>query len=142
MWFVGWLVELVGWFCGVFWGWFEGTWRRKEKRREKAPYRSNDNDKNLSPTSIVHQEDGEDSPELIINPLKMATIFNKFGRQKITKTATEAINASKTRLRNRLNKRSDPPPQFKMKKRGLVTLKKAVKKMKGKRVHSRDEIDS
>ena len=36
--------------------------------------------KNLSPTAIVHQEEGEDSPELINNPLKMATIFNKFLR--------------------------------------------------------------
>jgi len=33
--------------------------------------------KNLSPTAIVHQEDGEDSPDLITNPLKMATIFQK-----------------------------------------------------------------
>jgi hypothetical protein len=40
--------------------------------------------KNLSPTAIVHQEDGEDSPDLITNPLKMATIFNKFFRNKIT----------------------------------------------------------
>ena len=102
--------------------------------------------KNLSPTAIVHQEEGEDSPELINNPLKMATIFNKFFRQKITnlrqKTATEATIAPTTRLRNWLNKRADPPPQFRIKKIGLVTLRKAVKKMKGKRVHGRDEIDS
>jgi hypothetical protein len=45
-------------------------------------------------------------------------------------------------LRNWLNKRSDPPPQFRIKKIGLTTLRKAVKKLKGKRVHGRDEIDS
>ena len=60
--------------------------------------------KNLSPTAIVHQEDGEDSPELINNPLKMATIFNIFFRKKITKrrqkTATKACIAPLTRLKN------------------------------------------
>ena len=65
--------------------------------------------KNLSPTAIVHQEDGEDSPDLITNPLKMATIFNKFFRNRITtlreKTATEATIEPVTRLRNWLSKR-------------------------------------
>jgi hypothetical protein len=64
--------------------------------------------KNPLPKAIVHQEDGEDSPELINNPLKMATIFNKFFRQKITKlrqkTVTEAIIAPTTRLRKWLKK--------------------------------------
>ena len=93
--------------------------------------------KNLSPTAIVHQEDGEDSPDLITNPLKMATIFNKFFRNKITtlrqKTATEATIEPATRLRKWLSKRPEPPPQFKIKTIGLATLRKAVKKMKGKR---------
>ena len=40
--------------------------------------------KNMSPTAIVHQEVGEDLPDLITNPLKMATILNKFFRNKIT----------------------------------------------------------
>ena len=39
--------------------------------------------KNLSPSAIVHQEDGGDSPELITNPLKMATIFNKYFKNKV-----------------------------------------------------------
>ena len=38
--------------------------------------------KNLSPSAIVHHEDGEDSPELITNPLRMATIFNKYLKNK------------------------------------------------------------
>ena len=50
--------------------------------------------KNLSLSAIVHHEDGEDSLELIKNPLKMATIFNKYFKNKITtlrqKTAIEA----------------------------------------------------
>ena len=88
--------------------------------------------KNLSPTATVHQADGEDSPELINNPLKMATIFINFVRLKITKlrqkTATEATIAPTTRLRNWLNKRPDSPPQFKIKKIGLAALRRAVKK--------------
>jgi hypothetical protein len=85
---------------------------------------------------IVHQEEEEDSPELINNPPKMATIVNKFFRQKITnlrqKTATEATIALRTRLRNWLNKRAYPLPQCRIKKIGLLALRKAVKKMKGK----------
>ena len=39
---------------------------------------------NLSPTAIVYQKEGEESPEMIENPLKMANIFNKFFKKKIT----------------------------------------------------------
>ena len=34
--------------------------------------------KNLSPTAIKHQKDGDKSPEMVTNPLKMANIFNKY----------------------------------------------------------------
>ena len=74
----------------------------------------------------------------------MATIFNMFFRNKITtlrqKTATEATIEPATR--KWLSIRAEPPPQFKIKKIDLATLRKAVKRMKGKRVHGRDEIDS
>ena len=50
----------------------------------------------------------------------MATIFNKFFRNKITtlrqKTATEATIEPTTRLRKWLSKRPEPHPQFKIKK--------------------------
>ena len=82
--------------------------------------------KNLSPSAIVHHEDGEDSPELITNPLKMATIFNKYFKNKITtlrqKTAIEATIEPATRLRTWLSKRPEPPPEFKIKKIGTTTL--------------------
>ena len=40
--------------------------------------------KSLSPSTIVHQEEGEDSPEFITNLLKMATIFNKYLKNIVT----------------------------------------------------------
>ena len=75
----------------------------------------------------------------------MATSFNKFFRNKITtlrqKTATEATIEPATRLRKWLSKIAEPPPHFKI-KIDLATLRKAVKRMKSKRVHGKDEIDS
>ena len=102
--------------------------------------------KNLSPSAIVYQEEGEDSPELITSPLKMATIFNKYFKNKVTtlrqKTAKEVSMEPAARLKTWLEKRHEPPPEFKIKKIGITTLRKALKRMKGKRVHGRDEIDS
>ena len=40
--------------------------------------------KNLSPSVIVHQEEGEESFELITSLLKMATISNKYFTNKVT----------------------------------------------------------
>ena len=101
--------------------------------------------KNLPPSAIVQHEDGEDSPELLTNPLKMATIFNKNFKNKITtlrqKTATEATIEPAARLRAWLSKRPEPPPEFKIKNRGITTLRKALKRMKCKGVHGRVEID-
>ena len=59
-----------------------------------------------------------------------------------SRTATAAVIEPATRLRDWLSKRAEPPPEFKIKKINLTTLRKAVKKMKGKRVHGRDEINS
>ena len=38
--------------------------------------------KNLSPTAIVHQEEGDDSPEMITNPKRMSKIFNEFSNKR------------------------------------------------------------
>ena len=57
-------------------------------------------------------------------------------------TATAATIEPATRLRDWLSKRAEPPPEFRIRKINLTTLRKAIKKMKGKRVHGRDEIDS
>ena len=100
--------------------------------------------KNLSSTAIVHQVVGEESSEMITNPLRMADIFNKYFKRKITlfrqRTAVAAVIEPAARLRTWLSKRSEPPPEFKIKKINLTTLRKAIKKMKGKRVQGRDEI--
>ena len=73
-------------------------------------------------------------------------IFNKYFQKKITllrqKTATASVIEPATSLRDWLSKRAEPPPKFKIKKINLTTLRKAINKMKGKRVHGRDEIDS
>ena len=78
---------------------------------------------------------------MVTNPLKMADIFNNYFKKKITlirqKTATAAEIEPATRLSDWLSKRAEPPPEFRIRK----TLRKAIKKMKGKRVHGRDEID-
>ena len=75
----------------------------------------------------------------------MATIFNKYFKNKVTtlrqKTATEATMEPAARLKTWLEKRQEPPPEFKIKKIGITTLRKALKRMKGKRVHGRDEIN-
>ena len=83
---------------------------------------------------------------MVTNPLKMADIFNNYFKKKITllrqKTASAAEIEPATRLRDWLGKRAEPPPEFKIRKINLTTLRKAIKKVKGKRVHGRDEIDS
>ena len=74
----------------------------------------------MLPSASIHQENREEAPELVINPLKMAELFNKFFRKNITdliqKTATEVTIATTTRLRNWLSKRLEPPSKFKIKK--------------------------
>ena len=73
---------------------------------------------------------------MITNPLKMANIFNKFFKKMITllrqKTATAATIEPAARVRDWLSKRADPPPEFRIRKINLTTLRKAIKKIKGK----------
>ena len=64
---------------------------------------------------------------MVTNPLKMADIFNKYFKNKITllrqKTATAAVIEPATRLRDWLSKRAEPPPEFKNKKINFTTLR-------------------
>ena len=69
----------------------------------------------------------------------MVNIFNKFFKRTITilrqKTATTATIKPATRLIYWPRKGAEPPPEFRIKKIDLATLRKAIKRMKGKRVH-------
>ena len=46
------------------------------------------------------------------------------------------------RVRNWLDKTTSPPPIFKVKKIDTETLRRALKRMQGKKVHGVDNIDS
>ena len=100
---------------------------------------------NLSPTVIKNtSESGE--VEVVTSPKKLANIFNKFFRKKIQllreKTNKEPEIAPCERLRKWLAKRPDPPPPFQFKIIDRIGFRKIMKKMKPKRVHGVDFIDS
>ena len=101
--------------------------------------------KNLAPTVIKHQEENE-KPVLVTSPKKIATIFNNFFRNKVEKLRNKTNKPPSIlpteRLKNWLKKRLEPPPSFKIKKVDKVILRKAIKRMKGKRGHGVDTIDS
>ena len=95
--------------------------------------------KNLSPTSIIHEG------ETITSPAKIANLFNNFFVSKVKalreKTATEPKVDPIQRLQNWVNKRGTLPA-FTLKRIDLQTLRKILKRMKGKRSHGVDNIDS
>ena len=76
------------------------------------------NQKNLAPTAI--KEVGENGvTEIVKNPEKLATLFNKFFRNKIKKLREKSSHQPTLhptqRLRNWLGSRSQPPPPFSLK---------------------------
>ena len=96
---------------------------------------------NLSPTVIKKRnENGE--VELVTNPLKLANMFNKFFRKKVetlrAKTDKPPTIPPTERLSRWLAQRDSPPPLFEL----HTMLRKIMKKMKPKRVHGVDWIDS
>ena len=95
--------------------------------------------KNLSPTTIQNEGD------MTSNPAQIANIFNKFFLRKVKllreKTASVPVVHPVERLQNWVNCRGDLPV-FKLKKINLMTLRKIIKRMKGKRSHGVDIIDS
>ena len=95
--------------------------------------------KNLSPTII------QNAGEMVSNPAKIANIFNNFFVQKVKllrqKTASEPSVDPVKRLEKWVSQKSDLPV-FKLKKINLPTLRKIIKRMKGKRSHGVDNIDS
>ena len=101
--------------------------------------------KNLAPTAI--KEIGMNGEvEIVRNPQKLATMFNKFFRRKVqrlrTKTESKLPTISPTkRLRTWLQKREQPIPSFNFKEIDKTTFRKIMKKMKSSRVHGVDWID-
>ena len=101
--------------------------------------------KNLAPTYIKHKKD-DGNPEVVTSPKQMATIFNKYFRKKVetlrSKTDKPPSLHPARRLEKWLEKRPEPPPPFTIKQVDKATLRRAIKRMKGKRVHGVDNIDS
>ena len=102
--------------------------------------------KNLSPTNILHKEEGDCNPKMVNNPERIASIFNDFFVQKVKnlrqKSRKEPLTHPVERLRKFLAQRDEPPPPFILKKIGFPALRKAIKRMKGKRSCGVDLIDS
>ena len=73
-------------------------------------------------------------------------MFNKFFRNKVKKLRAKTNKPPSVpptaRLQQWLNTRGQPPPQFSLRKIDKKTLRMILKKMKPKRVHGTDWIDS
>ena len=80
------------------------------------------------------------------NPKRLANIFNNFFRRKVQllreKTNQPPQIPPSERLRKWLDKRASPPPPFELKMIDKTMFRKIMKKMKPKRVHGVDWIDS
>ena len=100
---------------------------------------------NLAPTAIRNtSENGE--VEIVTNPKRLANIFNHFFRKKIhllrEKTNQPPAISPTERLRKWLRQRDSPPPPFKIKMIDKIMFRKIMSKLKPKRVHGVDWIDS
>ena len=102
--------------------------------------------KNLAPPAIIHTEKECTPPEMIANPARLAKIFNEFFINKVRKLRAKSRKVPYSdpllRVRKWLDKRPSPPPVFKIKKIDTEALRRALKRMKGKKVHGFDNIDS
>jgi hypothetical protein len=100
---------------------------------------------NLAPTVIKRKNENGDV-DMVTNPLKMAIIFNHFFREKVEVLREKTnippkINPTE-RLRRWLAKTGTKPPPFKLKPINKEMFRRIMKKMKPKRVHGVDWIDS
>ena len=84
--------------------------------------------------------------EIVTNPQRLGNMFNKFFRNKVKKLRAKTNKPPSVpptvRLQQWLNTRGQPPPQFSLRKIDKKTLRMILKKMKPKRVHGTDWIDS
>ena len=102
--------------------------------------------KNLSPTAILHQNSDNSHPSMVSKPEQLANIFNKYFINKVSKLRNSSrvvpnINPV-SRLRSWLATREDILPDFSLRKIDKKGLRRAIKKLKGKRVSGVDTIDS
>ena len=103
------------------------------------------NNKNLASTAIkMKNEKGEE--EIITNPLRLSIMFNNFFRKKVQnlreKTNQPPSIPPTKRLQDWLDKRGEPPPPFQLQEINQKIFRGIMKKMKEKRVHGVDWIDS
>ena len=95
----------------------------------------------LSPTAII-DTDGT----LTTNPTKLSNMFNAFFVEKIKKLRTKTNISPKllpvTRLKNWIDCRDNPLPEFILKPLTRYKLRKHIKQMKGGRSAGVDTIDS
>ena len=101
--------------------------------------------KNVMPVSIkVSGKNGE--VEYVTNPEKLANKFNEYFKSKVDKlreTTNQPPKIQPTeRLQQWLAKRSTPPPPFQLRRINMLQLRKIFKKLKPKRTHGVDWIDS
>ena len=99
----------------------------------------------LAPT-VIKSKNEKGETEIITNPLKMANIFNNFFRQKVKNLREETNRPPKVppgqRLQRWLEKMGTTPPPFQLKPIKKEMLRKIIRRMKPKRVHGTDWIDS
>ena len=99
---------------------------------------------NQSPTMIKVKNEGE--YQQVTDAKKLAELFNKYFKEKVDvlrkKTDQPPLISPAARLQEWLSKRSEPPPPFKLKEINAVEFRRILKKMKMKRTHGLDFIDS
>ena len=99
-----------------------------------------------TPGSIVHITDASVNCNEVTNPGKLAEVFNTFFQEKVKKlrdmTDQTPLITPASRLRKWLSKRGSPPPPFELKEINSLQFRRILKKIKPKRTHGADLIDS
>ena len=101
---------------------------------------------NLSPTAILHKNVDEVYPRMVTKPDQLAPIFNNYFVNKIKALRSSSRQTTKIdpvhRLQCWLNEENRTIPEFGLQKIDRQTLRRAVKRLKGKHVSGVDSIDS
>ena len=101
--------------------------------------------KNLAPSAIKHTNDKGET-EVATNPKNLAEMFNTFFRKKVetlrNKTEQSPAIQPTERLKSWLRREGINPPPFQLKEIDKKTFRGIIKKMKSKRTHGIDWIDS
>ena len=101
--------------------------------------------KNNTPQNILIKN-SNNQQEMVHDPSKMASEFNKYFRTKIDllrgKTEHPPIIDPAKRLKSWLNREQIVTPEFKLKEINQEAFRKIMRRFKGNRVHGIDWIDS